>query len=339
MIKNFVLAIILTFPLLTFGQDDYSVGIAYDWEQLEKNDKELIINASEKYLEKLADNNIKGFWESCHSKFKESTPLVSFNEVGTLIANMITSMDSLEFVDGKKVVYTNPPKTSKFSTGGSLDKSNPTYLQFYTLAGINNQALSLYKLTKIPLSKTITMKFGLENSEYKLTSFEINTSSVGEKGADYYIELAKNWETAKSSFPRFIALNMAYRLSYLGRGTSTSNMIDLTEKLQDLQKDSELISEIKKWNVNDSIYDIINVDFLETQSDITPNIIYLSKSELGEKSTEEEARVLFKYFKEKYPDLVQEFERFMFTAYEEYPAIPTKQYKFFRVIMDINEIE
>ena len=132
---------------------------------------------------------------------------------------------------------------------------------------------------------------------------------------------------------------MAYRLSYLGKGTVTSRMIDLTEELQTLHKNTELISEIKKWHVNDSIYDIINIDFLETQSDITPNILYISKVELGEESTTKEAEILFDYMTKKYPDLVKEFGRFMFTAYEEYPALPTKQYKLYRAIMDINEKE
>jgi hypothetical protein len=321
----------------SFDSPNTSVGIAYDWDQLEKSDQELIANASKKYLKKLVDNDVQGFWELCHSKFKESTPLVSFNEVGTLISNMITSMDSLEFVDGKKIVYTTPPKISQFSTGGSLDKSNPTYLQFYTLAGIENQALSLYKLKKSPLSKTITMKFGLEDSEYKLTSFEINTSSIGDKQADYYSELAEKWESDNSQLPKFIAINLAYRLSYLGRGTSTSKMIDITEEVMKLQKNQELILEIKKWDINGESFDIINIDFLETQNDITPNILYVSNKNLGKKPTTKEVEILFAYFTEKYPDLVNEFEKFMFTAYEEYPAIPTKEYQLYRVIMDVNE--
>jgi len=339
MIRNLILTFTLAIPFLGFCQNDYSVGMAYDWEQLDKSDQVLIKESSEKYLLKLAENDIKGFWELCHSKFKETTPFVSFNEVGMLIANMITSIDSLEFIDGKKVIYTSAPKTSQFATGGSLDISKPTYLQFYALPGIENQSLSLYKLKNRPLLKTITMKFGLEDSVYKLTSFEINTSSILDKGAEYYIALAKKWRPKESLFPQFIALNMAYRLSFLGKGTSTSKMIDLTEELQVLQKNSKLISEIKEWNVNDSIFNIINVDFLETQSDVTPNIIYLSKVELGEKSTEEEVIILFEYFRDKYPDLVQEFERFIFTAYDEYPAVRTKQYKLFRVIMDINELK
>lgn len=319
--------------------NDVSAGIAYDWNQLDESDQTLIKQSSDKYLDKLAENDIKGFWELCHSKFKETTPYAAFQEVGLLMTEMITSVDSLDFIDAKKVVYTSAPKTSRFTTGGSLDKSNPTYLQFYTLAGIENQSLTLYKLNKQPLSKIITMKFGLDDSIYKLTSIEINTTSVNTKNAKYYINIAEKWKSKESAFPRFIALNMAYRLSYLGKGTLTSEMIGLTEELQTLQKNSELIKEIKKWNVNDSLYDIINVDFLETQSDLTPNIIYLSKVELGEELTEAEVTTLFKYFKEKYPDLVEEFGMFIFTAYEEYPVIPTKQYNFYRVIMDLNNIK
>jgi hypothetical protein len=336
MIRSLFFSISIAFPLMIFSQEDYSVGMAYDWDQLEKNDQELIRNASERFLQRLVADDVEGFWKICHSKFKESTPFVSFKEVGNIIAQMITSMDSLEFIDGKKVTYVDPPKTSQFATGGSLDKSKPTYLQFYTLAGIENQSLTLYKLKSTPLSKTITMKFGLEDSKYKLTNLDINTSGVGEKDADFYIELAEKWDDAQSSLPRFVALNMAYRLSYLGKGTSTSKMLDIVEEIQVLQKDTELVSEIQKWNVNDSIYDVINIDFLETQNDITPNIIYVSKNELGENSTKEEVTVLFEYFKERYPGLVQEFEKFMFTAYEEYPALPTKQYKYYRVLMNIN---
>lgn len=330
---------LLSESLFSDAESETSVSIAYDWNQLEEDDQALIKGAAEKYLEKLAQNDINGFWEMCHPKFKESTPFSAFSEVGEIIANMITSTDSLSFIDAKKVVYSTPPKTSKFTTGGSVDKSNPTYLQFYTLAGIENQVLTLYELANTPLSKTITMKFGLEDSTYKLTRFDINTSSIEGKDEDYFVDLAKKWESKESSFPKFIALNMAYRLSYLGRGTSTSQMISITEELKTLQQDADLISEVKKWSVNDSIYDIINVDFLETKNDVTPNIIYVSKVKLGETSTEKEVKVLFQYFQQKYPDLVQEFERFMFTAYEDYPAVRTKEYELFRVLMDINEID
>ena len=116
-------------------------------------------------------------------------------------------------------------------------------------------------------------------------------------------------------------------------------MIEITEEIMKLQKKKELIQEIKKWDVNSDVFDIINIDFLETKNDITPNIQYLSNKSLGKKPTTKEVERLFTYFTEKYPDLVNEFEKFMFTAYEEYPAIPTKQYQLYRVIMDLNEIK
>jgi hypothetical protein len=334
MIKNLIIILILSLPTIGFSQNDVSIGIAYDWEQLDKADQDLIKKSSQKYLLKLADDDIEGFWELCHSKFKESTPFVSFKEMGEIIAGMITDIENVKFIDAKKVVYTSEPTSSKFSTGGSLDKENATYLQFYTLEGIKNQALSIYKIENKPLSKAITIKLGFENGEYKLTSIEINTNSINKKDAKYYSKTANEWAKKESKLPQFIAINMAYRLSYLGRGTSTSLSLNVMDTLQKLQKNTELISEIKKWNINDSIFDIINIDFLETQSDVTPNIIYVSKVELGEESTRKEVGNLFEYFKNKYPDLVKEFGIFMFTAYEEYPAIRTKQYKYFRIIMN-----
>jgi len=337
MTKKLFLLFSILFPVLAYCQDDLIVSTAYDWEQLSSSEQKKITSSAEKYLEKITKKDIKGFWELCHPKFKEIIPLIAFQETGNIIANMIPSIDSLQFIDAKKVEFDTEPKNARFSTGGSVDKSNPTYLQFQTLAGIKNQCLVLFKLNNKPLSKIITMKFGLVDSIYELTSFEINTSSIENKNADYYTEIANKWSSNKSLIPQFIALNMAYRLSYLGRGTFTTKMIDITERIQTLQKDSKLIDEIKKWTIKDTVYDIINIDFIETQSDVIPNIIYISKVVLSEKTTKEEVQVLFKYFKEKYPDLVKEFGKFIFTAYEEYPAITTKQYKLYRVIMDINE--
>ena len=260
---------------LSAVKNDLILGTSYDWDQLEEKEQSLIKASSEVYLKKLAENDIKGFWEASHAMFKASTPFVAFSEVGLIIANMITSTENFKFIDAKKVTYSTVPETGRFSTGGSLDKTNPTYLQFYTIGGIQNQSLSLYDYKNNPLSKTISMKFGLEDGTYKLVSIEINTNSIENKDAEYYSKIARKWESFESMLPRFIALNMAYRLSYLGKGTVTSRMIDLTEELQTLHKNTELISEIKIWHVNDSIYDIINIDFLETQSDITPNILYI----------------------------------------------------------------
>jgi len=342
MIKKLLLTIILTIPIFAISQNDTQLGItyiAYDWVQLKQKDQELIKKASEKYLAKLIKNDIKGFWEICHSKFKETTPFESFAENGKIIAEMISSIDSVEFIDAKKIVFSNAPKISQFSTGGSIDKSNPTYLQFYALPGIEDQSLSIYKVNSQPLSKMITMKFGFEDKEYKLTSFEINSCAIKNKNAKYYMDIADKWKVKESKLPQFIALTMAYRLSYLGKGTSTSRKLMLTEALQELIKDSMLISEVKKWVVNDSIYNVIQLEFLETRSDITPNIIYLSKVKLGEKSTKDEVKILFKYFMDKYPDLIEEFKIFAFTAYEEYPVIKTKQYRFYRVIMDSAKLQ
>lgn len=334
MIKKLIIILILGLPIIGFSQNNVSVAIAYDWNQLGKSDQDLIRKSSQKYLVKLANNDLEGFWDLCHSKFKASTPFVSFKEIGKIIAGMIQDIDNVKFIDAKRVVYTIEPASNQFSTGGSLDKENGTYLQFYTLAGIKNQALSIYNIDNKPLSKAITIKLGLENGEYKLTSIEINTNSINGKDANYYLKIANKWAAKESKLPQFIAMNMAYRLSYLGRGTSTRLSLQVMDTLQKLQKNTALISEIKKWNVNDSIFDIINVDFLETQSDITPNIIYISKVELSEERTRKEVEILFDYFNDKYPDLVKKFGMFMFTAYEEYPAIRTKQYKYFRVIMN-----
>lgn len=316
-----------------------TLGISYDWEQLDSNDQKLINEASKKHLQKLVEKDIKGFWELCHSEFKKTTPLSAFTEIGNILSNIINSIDSVEFIDGKKVIYTVAPKTNQLVTGGSLDKSDPKYLEYYTIAEIKNQALTIYKLKSYLLSKNITMKFGLEGSIYKLTSIEVNTSAINNKDAEYYFDLAKKWEFNQSMYPRFIALNMAYRLSYLGNGTNTYRMIQLIDEIKTLKSDSILLSEIQKWNINDTIFEIINIDFLETQTDVTLNITYVSKAGLGEKPTTIEARKLLEFHKSKYPEFVKEFERFLFTAYEASPVNRTKQYRYYRVAIDINKLD
>ncbi|MBT7040234.1 MAG: hypothetical protein HN921_10360 [Bacteroidetes bacterium] len=339
MIRQSIIMLLLAIPFMALSQEDLTMRIAYDFDQMTEIDQNLITNASEECLKKLIDKDIEGFWASCHPEFKEATPLVSFKEIGKILSNMLPSMDSIEFVDAKKVDFTTTPTTSMFSTGGSLDQSDPTYLQFYTLEGMDKQAISIYKTISDQIARAITLKFGLLKGKYLLTSFEINACALNGKDATYYLDLANKWASKDTDISRFIALNMAYKLSYLCRGTSTKQLIDIITTVQKLQKDSTLISEFREWTVQDSVYDVINIDFIETESDITPNIMYLSKRELGEINTEEESKLLFRYFMNKYPDLANEFKVFLFQAYEDYPALQTKQYTYYRVIMDVDEMD
>lgn len=59
----------------------------------------------------------------------------------------------------------------------------------------------------------------------------------------------------------------------------------------------------------------------------------MANIELGEDSTQEEAEMLFEHMKKRYPEVIKEFQTVIFTAYKEYPALATKQYKLFRVIL------
>lgn len=265
----------------SFSQNGISVGISYDFDQISESDQNLIISASESCITSLVNKDLKGFWDACHSKFKEATPYVMFSQMGEILIDMIPSKDSVVFYDAKKVSYTEEPKMGQFAVGGSLDKSHPKYMQFYTIAGIKEQSISLYRVNNSGYSKMITMKFGLEETKFRLTNFEINTSKIDDKNVDYYLKLATEWEKKDTKIPSFLALNMAYRFTYLGKGTQTLKSMEITEKLQKLQNSAEFKKEVSIWLIDSTEFAIINLDFLETKSDISPNLIYVSKEVLG----------------------------------------------------------
>ncbi len=334
MIKTLIVMLIISLPLIGYSENNNLAGTTYDWGELDKAEQDLIKTSSQEYLTKLVDNEVNEFWNLCHSRFKAVTPLVLFKPVGGNLADLIQDIDKIKFIEGKKIVYSSAPTSSQLSKKGSFDNESLTNLQFYTLAGIKNQVILIYQIEDKPLSKSITIKLGFENGKYKLTSIELNTNSVNGKGADYYYGMTNEWAGKESKFPQFIAASMAYRLSYLGRGTQTSLSLNIINSLKKLEKNKELYAEIKQWNIDNSIFEIVNVDFIETENDLTPNIIYVSKVKLGKEATRHEVEVLFEYFKAKYPGLVDEFGSFMFTAYEEYPVVSTHEYKCFRVLMN-----
>lgn len=313
---------------------------AYDWNQMEESDQNRIKEASEKYLQKFAENDITGFWELCHPEFKEKTPLAAFNEVGNIIMEMFPSMDSLTFIDGKKIDYITAPQKHQFATGGSLDKNDLTYLEYYSLPGIKNQALSFYKLSDTLFSRTIAMKFGLVDADYKLINLDISASAIRYKDAEYYIALSEKWETDELLMPQFFALNMAYVLSYAGRGTKTGKMIDINNKLEAIKGSNVFASEIEPWGINGSKFEIIDIDMIELEDDIVPNIHYSTQAELTEEAIKKEAIQLLTYLKEKYPHLIQEFNSCMFSAYEGYETASfTNQYQLLQVLVDVNDLK
>ena len=97
-----------------------------------------------------------------------------------------------------------------------------------------------------------------------------------------------------------------------------------------------LKEELEYWEIDDESYRIINIDLIETLSDISPVIMYISKVELGEKTTTEEAKILLKYLLENYPMLSKEFEAVLFQAYEEFPLLQTKRYNYYRVPLKLS---
>ena len=58
--------------------DGLTIGIAYDWDQLDEIEQSQIETASKKHLKALVDKDVTGFWQMCHSKFKKSIPPYGF---------------------------------------------------------------------------------------------------------------------------------------------------------------------------------------------------------------------------------------------------------------------
>ena len=340
MIRKIFIGLVIGFVSLTLkAQDELSFGIGYDWSDLDKIEQQSIELTAEKYLTMLHEKDLENFWNECHLQFKTSTPKISFLQIGALISEAIPSYDSLTLINVKVTKFNSPPNQAQLSVGGTLDRNDPNFIQFYTSEGVKEQVLLIYRTNTYPIDRSLAIKLGLDGDKYKLLRFDINSRAFNNKDSKYYEELAQKWKSKDSKIPYFFAQYLAQRFNVLGQGIASHDFLRTSEEIKIIQSDTSFINNVRNWRVNDIDYNIINLDFTETQEDITPTIIYLSKQELGEKKTTKEASLLFDWFKSKYPDLVDEFKVFIFQAYDEYPALQTKQYKYYRVIKRLDKKE
>lgn len=338
MIKKILTGLVLAILTISLSaQEGLSFGIGYNWDDISKDEQVKIQDAVKDYISKLHSKDLDGFWNDCHSLFKTSTPKITILQIGETIADAIPVYDSLSFINGKITKFDSLPKTSQFSVGGTLDKNDSSFIQYNTVADVKEQVLLIYRTNTLPVDRTVAIKLGLEEGKYKLIRFDINSCAFNRKDSKYYENLANEWKTKDLQIPYFFAISLAYRYNYLGQGIANHDFLRISDELEIIQSDTSFVNKVRSWNVNGEKYDIINFDFTETKGDITPTIIYVSKEKLGEKSTQKESDKLFDWFQKQYPDLVNEFKVFIFQAYEEYPALPTKEYQYYRVIERIDE--
>ncbi|MBI1306311.1 MAG: hypothetical protein GC181_06825 [Bacteroidetes bacterium] len=315
----------------TAGKDQ-NMGFAYDWEELEDSEQQQIERASEYFLNCLVQQNIKGFWDSCHLHFRLQNPYSSFAQTGNQFAQLVANADSIVFINGKKVDYLWKPNDFKPTTGGIWSEGDDEYIKYLSLPGMQNQALTVYRVYSKNISRNVIMKFGKEGSSYHLGTFEIFNCAIGLKDASYYLQVAEKCSGLKLKMPQYLALQMAYRFSYLGNGTETKALKEISQKISVLAENPSLKSEFDNWKVNDSVFNIITIDFFESPDMVAPNVVYLTKSGIGEFQTNKEADMLMAYLKKTYPELTAAFPKMVFTAYEEYPADPNRQYRNFKVL-------
>lgn len=336
-LKFLVLIITICYTSNIFSQVNIAKGVGYDWDELTNEDQKKIIQATQNYVELINSKQFDNFWESTHSIFKSSTPKLTFKQYEDYLSSVACPTDSIKFINAKKIVYTNPTIVGQVVTGGSLDTDDDNYLQFTAFPNILEQVIVVFEIPVSPIKKSLVLKFGVENEKYKLTNIEINSRSVGEKDTQYFKDLSVKWKLNENLLPEFLALYFAYKLSYLGKDVKNKDHVEIVGKLALIQKNQSFADEFSKWEIDKEIYDIVNFDLLETKYDISPKFLYVSKNKLGKETTTKEARKLLNYLTKKYPMLKNEFDVFLFQAYEEYPKNPLKQYKCYNVPLNLNE--
>ncbi len=329
-IINLTFLILLSFS--SYSQFGTNTGIGYDWSDLNTDEQELLEKRAMFYINLLKEKNVDEFYSACHPKFKEFLPKVSFTEIGGLLADNVATSEKTQRTLGKKVVFNSAPTNAQLAIGGSLDQTQSDYLQFIAVAGIKEQAILVYDLGGSPLQKAIIIKLGLDKNKFKLIAIDMATTSFNGKNADHYWSLSEEWNQPNQKVNKYLALTMAYRLSYLGQGNVGSMGSKVTAEFQKMQIDTAFVKSVRNWKVDDRNVSVINYDFIETRNDLTPNIMYISEEKLVEKSITKEAQRLYQHLSKDVSNFASEFPVVMFQAYEEYPALKTKQYNYYRAI-------
>jgi len=328
-VAKFVLAI-LTFVTMSgfMGLKHHSTNCK-DWDELTKEEKQVIESISLKVLENLKNKEIDKLWNSSHSAFRKAVSLSQLSSFSESIIKRLDNIDGAKILDSRVVTFKG--SSNHKVVCGSVDTSSDKYLSFWGLDGIKKLVVSVVIIQSKPLERFLTLRFAEEDGLYKLFRFELGINSFKEKDAKYYEVLGDKWTKKDLYLPAVLAYNSALNLSQLGQGVENAQFLRISEKLKSSSETEIFKSEIQKWSSQASDCQIIGIKFIESLFDIAPVINYVSSNKLNPSKTELEVDKMYNYFVNQYPGVGNEFETFLFVAYGEFPKDPKKNYQVYRV--------
>ncbi len=331
---NFYL-ILIVFASNVLGQ--FNFNVCNDWDELSTDEINKIKSASNEILSNMKNNKMNLAWAQCHDIFKQATPKAQFMMLGLNIRQRLTSIDSLEFDDGRLMTITGDLGFPQQMVCGSVNEDDPNHVKFPVQPGIEKTALIIYKIPTEPISRRVILILGSdENDEYKLIFFNFSPYKYQGRESKYFLEISNKLTDEKSIFSKYLCYQISYLLSAAGSSVQYQRSNAIMKKISEIETDKNFQSKFQNWTINNESYRIYKITFIETLKDISPVVYYLSKHKLSEKSTIPEAKNLLPKFKSMFPEIINEFDAVLFQAYSEDPIDPQKQYPIYRVPLSLH---
>jgi hypothetical protein len=334
--------LIICFLVLSFFSPavyavDLNLWVSKSWHELNENERKEVTSATDKYIEFLKTESYSNAYDNSHPELKKTISKESFINSMQMLKPRFAQMTNIMLSDARIVSFKlKASKKTKIVYSGSAKSTDPEHIEFYTVPGIKKQGLVFYKIQSDTIERLLTLRIGMNDSTYKILSFYLFPSKVKGKGFDYYENLGNNWSKEKKYVTSLYAYLMALRLDTVGQDILTAHSKRLRQKINNFLTNSVIKSQLLLWKVEESDYQILKFDILETIKDVSPTIAYISKFQLEKDSITKESNMLLAHIKKMNPNFGDHFEAILFQAYSENPISPKKQYPFYRVALRIN---
>ena len=347
--KNWLIFIALTicFSIVypqTNRAGSSSPAVCYNWENIAAAEAAQLDSTAMALISAIVDIQPEKLWRDCDPVFQTDISQDKFTDFTLTLAERIVSLQHIRRTDGK-IVETQSKLTAPVSIAcGSNKSGRDDYFEIRLWPEIQKTAVIFYELNSEQIVRNVVLVMAKrKNSPYRLLSLYVTPATYFGKNAEYFENLAQTAVAAGNQTSGYWFYHCALLLSQTGPVIRSNQSIRLQQATAALQEKPRFQESISQLNLNGVRYPIFTFYFIELENRLVPLVAYLSRYDGTAKDTdttskiEAEAKQICQSLQKSNSDFFDEFPSVMFQAYFEPPADPTKQYPYYKIMVDANE--
>lgn len=320
-----ILTIILLFT--TSCSPNGGTTMTYHNEDIDTQVRNEIIPVETAILTAIADKDLELLKKNSAENF-----LLNTGDLSNGLTQLNEAIKDKALVDKDKFYF----KTDEIGTHEIMSTLSGDFPYTITITALNKESfISTLKTNTGVIDYLLTFVYTKEDKQWKLNGISIGDYTYGGKTALDYYNKAKESKEKSYMVPAALYANITNKLlrpaPFIQYKNETEIITFGNALYEDINEEFKFPYKLKE----NSDIELIALDIHILTEDLVPIVKYKTNIDLRKiEEIEKEANTMKDEVLSLYPGLKENFDKFLFQAFSEYPADPNKTYNFYGTIIE-----